>query len=146
MLVLLSDWSYYQKYSSDDDDYYEMRWNYAHQNDGSDGHSQLPKKILAAFDDIIASVVFSLQQPGASLRITFETFDMNENDGLDFDEFVELMDVLDIGEEGHEDVLSMEDKKTLFKLFQPCKEKNMITFEYFEKCIYPPLKHIEAHC
>lgn len=98
-------------------------------------HSHLPSKILNAFDDVVASVVLSLQEAGSSLKITFDTFDSNENGGLELEEFIELLDVLDIGEEeGHADVLTMEDKRTMFELFRP--ENNMITFDCFERCIY----------
>ena len=97
-------------------------------------HSHLPSKILNAFDDVVASVVLSLQEAGSSLKITFDTFDSNENGGLELEEFIELLDVLDIGEEeGHADVLTMEDKRTMFELFRP--ENNMITFDCFERVL-----------
>ena len=60
----------------------------------------------------------SLSEVGATVKDTFDTFDMNGDGLVDMPEFEELLDVLEIGSGGDDaDVLGREDKKCLFDLF-----------------------------
>ena len=79
---------------------------------------KLSSRVLRAFEEVMASVGLSLSEVGATVKDTFDTFDMNGDGLVDMPEFEELLDVLEIGSGGDDaDVLRREDKKCLFDLF-----------------------------
>ena len=97
-------------------------------------------KVRIAFEDVVQTVILSLEVPGSSLSTTFETFDMDGNDGLSMLEFDGLLSLLEIGS-GVDGELSLtkEEKHDLFDMFDHDHDGE-ISLDDFERILLPAMK------
>ena len=93
------------------------------------------KKVKQAFDEIVTTVILSLEVPDSSLFSTFSTFDLDGNGELSLSEFKDLLDLLEIGVE---ETFSWEENKSLFDLFDRNGDGE-ICFDDFEQALYPSM-------
>jgi hypothetical protein len=92
-------------------------------------------KVKKAFEEIVQTVLLSLEglSMHQGMRETFETFDVDGNKSLSLNEFIELLELLEIGVE---EPFSLQEKRSLFDLFDRNRDGE-ICFSDFERALYP---------